>query len=147
MQAFVYSGYFEQHYLSKFVGFLPNLVNLEGIRRAELGGMVDGRQFRLRVQQAMALLEPELEQPRALGEVARETGMSERQLRRVFARELGVGPRHFQRQLRLEHAHQLLVLGNVSVAEAAVAAGFRSRSAFSRAYRARFGHSPLADRH
>jgi AraC family carnitine catabolism transcriptional activator len=101
---------------------------------------------RRRVQQAIALLEPELEQPRSLDEVARETGMSERQLRRVFARELGVGPRHFQRQLRLEHAHQLLVLGNVSVAEAAVAAGFRSRSAFSRAYRARFGHAPRVDR-
>jgi AraC family carnitine catabolism transcriptional activator len=101
---------------------------------------------RRRVQQAIALLEPEQEQPRALEEVAKETGMSVRQLRRVFAQELGVGPRQFQRQLRLEHAHQLLVLGHVSVAEAAVAAGFRSRSAFSRAYRARLGHSPLIDR-
>lgn len=99
-----------------------------------------------KLQQAIALMDPEAHGPRDLEAVARHVGLSERQFHRVFTRELGIGPSRFRLQLRLEHAHQLLAQGDVSVAEAVAAAGFRSRSYFSRAYRARFGHPPRQDR-
>lgn len=100
-----------------------------------------------KLQQAIALMDPEANGPGALEAVARRVGLSERQFHRLFTRELGIGPGRFRLQLRLEHAHQLLAQGDVSVAEAVAAAGFRSRSYFSRAYRARFGHPPRQDRH
>jgi len=99
-----------------------------------------------RLQQAIALMDPEASGPSEVEAVARKVGLSERQFHRLFTRELGIGPSRFRLQLRLEHAHQLLAQGDVSVAEAVAAAGFRSRSYFSRAYRARFGHPPRQDR-
>ncbi len=99
-----------------------------------------------KLQQAIALMDPEAHGPSSVETVARRLGLSERQFHRLFTRELGIGPSRFRLQLRLEHAHQLLAQGDVSVAEAVAAAGFRSRSYFSRAYRARFGHPPRQDR-
>ncbi len=99
-----------------------------------------------KLQQAIALMDPETGRPSDVEHVARALGLSGRQFNRLFTRELGIGPSRFRLQLRLEHAHQLLAQGDVSVAEAVAAAGFRSRSYFSRAYRARFGHPPRDDR-
>lgn len=99
-----------------------------------------------KLRQAIALMDPEASGPSDVKSVARQVGLSERQFHRLFTRELGIGPTKFRLQLRLEHAHQLLAQGDVSVAEAVAAAGFRSRSYFARAYGARFGHPPRQDR-
>ncbi len=57
--------------------------------------------------------------------IATEIGISQRQLERVFKRELGSSPNHYYRKLRIERASALLRETNLSVTEIAIACGFR----------------------
>ena len=81
-----------------------------------------------------------------IGAVADEIGISRRQLNRIFSDELGVSPARFRRKLRLERAQQMLSTTQASVTEVALAAGFRSRSHFSRCYVEHFGRPPSQDK-
>ena len=83
-------------------------------------------------------------------EAARDThcllkvaGLSSRQLTRVFTRTFGESPSAQRRRLRLERAAHELRSSQASVLTIAVAAGFESHAAFTRAFRARFGHTPV----
>ncbi|MGB9034900.1 MAG: AraC family transcriptional regulator [Paeniglutamicibacter sp.] len=73
-------------------------------------------------------------------------GISERQLSRIFA-EAGEPPGGYIRQRRLETARDLLAdpaQGSRSVGRIAGELGFASQSYFTRAFKARFGITPLA---
>ena len=79
----------------------------------------------------------------ALGRLA---ALSQRQLARVFTRTVGESPRAHARRLRLERAALHLRTSRASILVIAVAAGFESHEAFTRAFRERFGHTPLGYR-
>lgn len=91
---------------------------------------------------AIALMETHLDEPIAQSELAERVGLSSRQLQRLFADELASTPAAWYRRLRLEQARQLLRDTDMSVTEIALAVGFRSAAAFSRAYRQHFDHAP-----
>ena len=78
--------------------------------------------------------------------LARIAGLSPRQLERVFARTVGETPRAYLRRLRLERAAVQLRKSRGSILAVAIDAGFESHEAFTRAFRQRFGHSPVAYR-
>ena len=94
--------------------------------------------------QAIRIFEDRLEAPPRPCEVAAEIGISTRQLERLFDRHLGTSPKRYAMELRLARARNLIVQTEQSVAEIAMASGFSSTTHFSRAFRARFGVSPLA---
>lgn len=76
--------------------------------------------------------------------VAREVGLSERQLFRLFA-TVGTTPSAWIRRQRLERCRQCLVSpasAHLSVLEVAVRWGFIDASVFSRSFRQEFGVSP-----
>jgi len=81
-----------------------------------------------------------------IGAVAQAIGVSRRQLHRIFSDQLATSPNRFRLKLRLEQAHQMLANGDVSVTQAAMASGFKSRSYFSRCYHREFGHPPRIDK-
>jgi transcriptional regulator GlxA family with amidase domain len=87
-----------------------------------------------------------LEEPLPREALARLGGMSLRQLERLFRTHLGRTVGEHYRDLRLDRARLLLRQGPLSVLETAMACGFVSAAHFSRAYRARFGMSPRAER-
>ncbi|WP_439500143.1 GlxA family transcriptional regulator [Bosea sp. (in: a-proteobacteria)] len=91
-------------------------------------------------------MEQNLEAPLSRGELARTAGVSLRQLERLFRLHLGRSLGEHYLGLRLERARDLLRQTSLSVLEIALACGFSSASHFSRAYRARFSHSPRAER-
>ena len=95
---------------------------------------------------AVQALEGALERPLSVEDLAREVGLSTRQLLRLFRQYLGEGPAHFHRRLRLEHARTLLRNSAISVTEAAIASGFESVAHFCRAYRQQYGRTPGVDR-
>ena len=91
---------------------------------------------------AIALMETHLEPPLSLAALAERVGRSSRQLQRLFETELNTTPQAWYRDLRLAHARALVEATDRPLAEIAVAAGFSSATAFSRAFRERFGRAP-----
>ena len=74
--------------------------------------------------------------------VGRAAGVSERTLRRLFERELGMTCRSYIIQARLLRAMVVLADPNRTILDAATTVGFVSGSAFARAFAARCGESP-----
>ena len=98
------------------------------------------------VQKAVSLMEAAIEEPVALSELTRRTGVSQRQLERLCKRYLGATPAQYYVQLRLERARRMLRQTDMSVAEVAIACGFVSLSHFAKVYRRHYGLSPREDR-
>ena len=91
-------------------------------------------------------MEMSLEMPQPRATLAREAGISLRQLERLFQHHLGRGIHRHYRFLRLERARQLLRETTLPVLDVALATGFASSSQFARAYRRAFGEPPSATR-
>jgi AraC family transcriptional regulator len=98
------------------------------------------------VQPVMAYAAKHLDEDVSLGALADQAGLSAFHLHRVFARVAGETPKQFTLRLRLDRAATLLVTGQDSVLNIALACGFQSHEAFTRAFRKRFGLSPSAYR-
>lgn len=74
--------------------------------------------------------------------VARHFHLSESQLRRIFARELGMSPAQYAMDLRLQLAKSLLMYEQCPVKEVAYLCGFSSEYYFSRLFRQKVGVAP-----
>ncbi|MGD1924422.1 MAG: GlxA family transcriptional regulator [Paracoccaceae bacterium] len=105
-----------------------------------------GRSIPAPVRTAIRQMEAHLEEPLTIPEIAAEAGLSQRQLNRLFARHLGRTTALYYREIRLDRARGLVTQTELPLAEVAIASGFRSQVAFSRAYRERFGLPPGKDR-
>jgi AraC family carnitine catabolism transcriptional activator len=99
-----------------------------------------------RVLKVLARMEATVEEPEARAALARIAGVSLRQLERLFAAHLGQSVNDCYRRIRLDQADQLLRKTGLSITSVAIACGFRSSSHFSRAYRSRYGISPIEGR-
>lgn len=82
-----------------------------------------------------------IETPLPLAQLAREVGMSERTLTRLFTDELGMAPGKYYQSLRLARARDLAASGQASVSEIALRTGFASAATLSRAFSAHFGQT------
>jgi transcriptional regulator GlxA family with amidase domain len=91
-------------------------------------------------------METTLETPQPRAALAREAGISLRQLERLFHRHVGHGIHRHYRFLRLERARQLLRETTLPVLDVALATGFSSASQFARAYSRAFGEAPSRTR-
>jgi transcriptional regulator GlxA family with amidase domain len=87
------------------------------------------------------LMENNLEDPLELDELARYVDLSRRQIERLFQTFLHSSPRRHYLELRLTRARRLLLQGNASVVEVAMACGFISSHHFSRCFRDYFGYT------
>jgi AraC family transcriptional regulator len=77
-----------------------------------------------------------------LDELAAEAGLSPFHFHRVFRGMLGETPLELHRRLRLERAAWSLRDGSAPVTRVAFEAGYDTHEAFTRAFRARYGHAP-----
>lgn len=96
------------------------------------------------VQQAMLRLENALQGPVSVAAVARDLGISARQLERRFQADVGLTPREFKARLRLSRAAWLLTNTNLSVTEVGVECGYADSAHFSRVFLAAHGRRPTA---
>lgn len=72
-------------------------------------------------------------------------GMSRSSFCGRFTVLVGRPPLRYQNEWRLALARDLLAKGNARVGEIGFSIGYGSEAAFSRAYKALFGHSPRAE--
>lgn len=69
-------------------------------------------------------------------------GFSIPHFHRVFTAHVGESAAGYVRRLRLERAARKLRMGAVDITEVALAAGYDSHAAFSKAFKQQFGLSP-----
>ncbi len=92
------------------------------------------------------LMEEHIERPLSLDEIAAATGLSRRQIERLFKRHLNCVPKRYYLQMRLRRARELLLQTSMPIIDITTACGFQSPPHFSRCYRAQFGCPPSAER-
>ena len=98
------------------------------------------------ILQVVEQMEANLMDPIPLPELAARTGLSLRQIERLFRREMGRSPARYYLELRLERAHLLLSQSMLPIIEVAVACGFFSGSYFWNCYRKAYGCTPKQTR-
>lgn len=91
-------------------------------------------------------MEDNLEEPLPQTAIARETGLSTRQLERLFRKYLNTTPTRYYLNLRLARARHLLRQTSMSILSVALACGFVSASHFSKCYRECYGRTPRGER-
>ena len=101
------------------------------------------RTVRLEVARAVWVLRQDPAKPWSVRALASEVSLSESQLTRLFREELGIGPAAFLWNVRIDRMAEHLVENHLSVAEASRETGWSSRSAASRAFKRRYGISPV----
>ncbi|MBZ8119521.1 GlxA family transcriptional regulator [Roseovarius sp. LXJ103] len=98
------------------------------------------------VRRAIALMEQHLEEPLSIADICARSGVSHRQMNRLFATHVKKTPALYYRDIRLDRARGLVTQTQMPMSQIALASGFASQVHFSRAYRARFGMPPRRDR-
>lgn len=94
-----------------------------------------------RVRMAIRLMEENIERPVLLSRLAKRAGVSARHLQTLFQETIGVGPHVHYLAVRLNAARRKVIETRQPFADIALATGFNSASAFSRAYKAHFRES------
>ena len=95
---------------------------------------------------AVELMEANVREPISQTDISSYTGVSRRQLQRLFQRYLLCTPSRYYSQIRLARARELLHQTSMSLVEISALTGFVSSSHFSKSYKGHFGHSPSAER-
>lgn len=98
------------------------------------------------MQNIVARLADNLFDVPSLDELAAATGMSRSHLSRTFHSVHGMPLRDYVRELRLKHAHDLLITSRLSLTAVAIESGFYDLPHFDKAFRERLGVSPRAFR-
>ena len=99
-----------------------------------------------KLSQVVQIMEGNIEEPISPAILAKDVGMSTRQLERLFRRYLNRSPKRYYMELRLQKARNLLMQTDMSVINVALACGFASPSHFSKCYRAHYNTTPYRER-
>jgi transcriptional regulator GlxA family with amidase domain len=99
-----------------------------------------------KLSSVIQMMEAAIEEPISPSILARDVGMSTRQLERLFRRYLNRSPKRYYMELRLQKARNLLMQTDMSVINVALACGFASPSHFSKCYRAQYNTTPYRER-
>lgn len=99
-----------------------------------------------KLSQVIQMMESNLEEPISPSILAKDVGMSTRQLERLFRRYLNRSPKRYYMEIRLQKARNLLMQTDMSVINVALACGFASPSHFSKCYRAHYETTPYRER-
>jgi len=95
---------------------------------------------------AVALMEANIEEPLALGELAGYVGVSRRQLERLFHDHLHCTPSRYYLDLRLNRGRLLLLQTGMKVADVAARCGFSTTARFGKSYAEKYGKRPSDER-
>jgi transcriptional regulator GlxA family with amidase domain len=109
---------------------------------AALAALADAPRARPELRKALELARAHCTEDFSVAELARRSGLSARNLSRLFQVELGTTPKHLLMALRIERARELLTAGDRTVTEVAFSVGYGSLSQFIAAFRQLTGQLP-----
>lgn len=99
-----------------------------------------------KLSRVIQIMETNIEEPISPAVLAKDVGMSTRQLERLFRRYLTRSPKRYYMELRLQKARNLLMQTDMTVINVALACGFASPSHFSKCYRSHYQTTPYRER-
>ena len=99
-----------------------------------------------KLSRVIQIMETNIEEPISPAVLAKDVGMSTRQLERLFRRYLSRSPKRYYMELRLQKARNLLMQTDMTVINVALACGFASPSHFSKCYRSHYNTTPYRER-
>ena len=99
-----------------------------------------------KLSSVIQMMEKNIEEPISPAVLAKDVGMSTRQLERLFRRYLSRSPKRYYMELRLQRARNLLMQTDMTVINVALACGFASPSHFSKCYRSHYHTTPYRER-
>ena len=94
----------------------------------------------------LKLMENHIADPCTLSDLADASGISKRQINRLFKQKLGRSTMGYYRDMRLDKARNFLINSGLSLTEIAFATGFANSSHFSRLFKNYFGRPPSSFR-
>jgi AraC-like DNA-binding protein len=97
------------------------------------------------VTRAIAAIRRRFDAAIRIDEIAADAGMSPSSLHAHFKAITRLTPLEYQKQLRLQEARRLMLVGGATAGTAGFAVGYESPSQFSREYRRLFGAPPRQD--
>lgn len=136
------------HEMARFAANQFQLDRVRDGREAQRGGSTT-RLAHLpnEMQKAIHLMRENTETPLSITFIAEECALHQRRMERIFNTWLGLSPKAFYLNQRLEKAHDLLLHSNNGLADISQMTGFSSQSRFSTAYRRHYGETPSQTRH
>ncbi|HJQ14259.1 MAG TPA: AraC family transcriptional regulator [Anaerolineales bacterium] len=94
------------------------------------------------IEEVMRYIRAHIGEPLDREQLADVAGFSVPHFHRIFTAHVGESAISYARRIRLECAARKLRMGAVDITEVALAAGYDSHAAFSKAFRQQFGLSP-----
>ena len=94
------------------------------------------------IEDVMQYIRAHINEPLNREMLAAVAGFSVPHFHRVFTAHVGESAISYVRRLRLERAGRKLRMGAVDITEVALAAGYDTHAAFSKAFKQQFGLSP-----
>lgn len=98
--------------------------------------------FDARVTKAIKLMEANMDEPLSMTELTSQVGLSTRHVERVFREVFDETPARFYKRLRVRRARAMIEDTLIPLIDVAVATGFCSHNALSRAVRDEYGNTP-----
>jgi transcriptional regulator GlxA family with amidase domain len=95
-----------------------------------------------RVTRAIELMDTHRTAPLSVAELAHEVNLSPSYLRRLFLAHTGRTPARYDKDCRLDRAHELITSTFLTVKEVMAAVGWNDPSHFGREFKRRFGVAP-----
>ena len=117
----------------------------DGNCRQSMSSLYGSKHRNEKLSKALSYMQETWEEPVSPSVIARQVGVSTRQLERLFSRYLGMTPKTYMMVLRLERARILLQQTQMRVIDVATACGFSTNSLFSKRYKRHFGISPIQE--
>ncbi len=99
-----------------------------------------------RLADAIELMESNVDEILKIQDIANYSGISKRQLQRLFQKNFSESPTTYYMQIRLKLARNKILNTSNSVIDVALSCGFVAPTHFSRCYKALYGISPQQDR-
>ena len=97
---------------------------------------------RHKLQCAIAYIHDRLSEPISIADIAQQLHLSQYYFCRLFKQSTGLSPYQYLIQQRVERAKQILLQGNMSIAEVAIAVGFSDQSQLTHHFKRRLGITP-----
>ncbi len=130
----------DKHFVPRQREILRQFLMDIALNGAKLG--MHKRHIDPRVEQAVELIREHLASPTVLDEVARRVKLSASRLRTLFSRELGVSPKAYHRNVRLQEVVRLLGERRMSLKEIAARLGYTDTHHLGKDFKTAYGMSP-----
>lgn len=98
--------------------------------------------FDARITKAIKLMETNMDEPLSMTELTGQVGLSTRHVERVFREVFDETPARFYKRLRVRRARAMIEDTLIPLIDVAIATGFCSHNALSRAVRDEYGSTP-----